>query len=158
MITRNIKCATCGHEGKTESQDTIGVVAEKEIFSYVGKNSSTKFMYFQCPACKKYLTVDPLNVFVPSKNIDIHQLKIVVSEQEKYRRDVALCCGIVYIIFALFILKTFDGWWTYIVCSVLAVLVWISIKTSFPTEKDVKEWNSLESFSEDIKKKFKDKS
>ena len=156
-MTRNIKCATCGHEGKTESQDTIGVVAEKEIFLYIGKISSTKSMYFQCPACKEYLAVDPSNVFGPSKVIDIHQLNMVVSKQEIYRRDTALGVGIVYIIFAIFILKTFDGWWTYIVCSVLAVLVWISIKYSFPTEKDVKEWNSLESLSKDIENKFKNK-
>jgi hypothetical protein len=37
MFTRDIKCGSCGHEGKVEAHDTVNVVRASEIFEVLGK-------------------------------------------------------------------------------------------------------------------------
>ena len=158
MITRNIKCGACGHEGKVEAHDTIEVVPKSEIFLNLGKDSSTGFMHFQCPSCNEDLAVDPFKVLGSSQILGKPQSITAGIEQEKGKRHVPFIWGAVYILIALFILYRFDGWWTYIVCGVLAMLAWVSIKTAlFASKKEIKELTSSGPVSEDTKNKFKER-
>lgn len=60
MVTRNIKCAGCGYDGKVEAHDTVDVTHESNIFKVLGKDPSTGFLYFRCPSCNEEIAVDPL--------------------------------------------------------------------------------------------------
>jgi len=158
MFTRNIKCGACGHEGKVEAHDTIDMVPKSKMFSNLGKDASTGFMHFQCPSCNEDIAVDPLKVLGSSQMIGKPQSMMAGIEQVKSNRHVPLIWGAVYILIALFVLYRFDGWWTYIVCGLLSVLAWVSLKTGlFASEKDIKELTNSGPVPEDTKDNFKNR-
>jgi len=66
MVTRNIKCMACEFEGKVEAVDTIGVVAENEIFKLLGK-STNGYIILRCPSCGRDIAVDSLKAFFRRK-------------------------------------------------------------------------------------------
>ena len=69
MITNNIKCAGCGHVGKVEAHNTVGVTNQSDIFQMLGKDSSTGFLYFKCPSCDEDLAVDPLKAIATKQMV-----------------------------------------------------------------------------------------
>ena len=156
MVTRNIKCAGCGHEGKVEAHDTVGVVPESEIFENLGKDSSTGFLHFCCPSCNADLAVDPLKAIAARKMVGYSNSASGQVQQTK--RYVPVIWGAVYLLVALVILIKFSGLWTYIVGGVLFMLAWVSIKTGvFASKKEIRELTEPGPVSEDTKRKFEDR-
>ncbi len=158
MFTRDIKCGSCGHEGKVEAHDTVNVVPASEIFEVLGKDSSTGYIHLRCPSCKEDLAVDPLKVVGSSQMVGYSTSGNPERGPEKSRGYVPLIFGAICLIVGLFILYEFSGLWTYIATGFLLMLAWGSIKTGlFASDKEMRELTEPGPVSEDTKKKFQDR-
>ena len=158
MVTRNIKCGTCGFEGKIEAHDTVNAVPESEIFKNLGKDSSTGFLHFSCPSCNEDLAVDPLKAVAAKQIVGHPETSISSGKAQRANRYVPIIWGIVCLIGAFFIFVKFSGWWTYIVGGLLLMLGWVSLKTGlFASQKEIKELTEPGPVSEETKKKFQDR-
>lgn len=69
MFTRDMKCEACGYEGKVTAHDTIGKVAESDLFQILGKDSSTGLLHFLCPRCHADIAVDPFKAVVAKRMV-----------------------------------------------------------------------------------------
>ena len=153
MITRNIKCAECGHEGEVEAHDTIESSSESEIFKHLGKDPSG-YLYFRCPSCSSDIGVDTLKVFGKSQMIGYKN----IEQATKKNRYVPIIWGIVYLIIALFIILKFGGWLSYIIGGLFLMLSWVSLKTGiFASDKEISELTNDGPISEETKQKFQDR-
>jgi len=158
MFTRDIKCGSCGHEGKVEAHDTLNVVPASEIFEILGKDSSTGFIHLRCPSCKEDLTVDPLKVVGSSQMVGYTTTGNPERGPAKSKRYVPLIFGAICLIVGLFILYQFSGLWSYIGTGFLLMLASGSIKSGlFASDKEIKELTEPGPVSEDTKKKFQDR-
>ncbi len=158
MVTRDIKCAACGFEGKVEAHDTVNVVSEAQIFKNLGKDSSTGFLHFSCPSCNEDLAVDPLKAIAARHMVGYPESSMASGRAQRSKRYVPIIWGIVCLIAAFFIFVKFSGWWTYIVGAILLMMAWVSLKTGlFASQKDIKELTEPGPVSEETKKKFQDR-
>ncbi len=124
MIARDIKCGACGQRGKVEAHDTVNVTAPSDIFRNLGKDSSTGYLHFRCPACNADLEVDPMKMFGSGQVTGY-------PTGSRSRRYVPIVWGLIYTAGALFLFFEFKSWWAYIVGGVLLMLGWASLKTGF---------------------------
>jgi hypothetical protein len=62
MPTREIVCACCGKVGKIDVGDLNHGITSSSIFKYLGHNSLSGHMYFQCPVCKMVCWATPFSV------------------------------------------------------------------------------------------------
>ena len=129
MVTRNIKCVGCGHKGKVEAHDTVHVTQESSIFKTLGKDPSTGFLYFRCPSCNEDIVVDPLKAIAAEHMLGFPPSKSSSVKKGRSNRHVPIIWGLVSLIAAIFIVVTFDGWWTYLVGGFLLMVAWGSLKT-----------------------------
>ena len=56
-ITRNIRCAECGHRGKIEAHDT-GDTPKDRLFTHLGKDPKG-YIRLNCPSCNTHLRISP---------------------------------------------------------------------------------------------------
>jgi hypothetical protein len=158
MVTRSIKCGSCGFEGKIEAHDTVNVVPTSEIFKNLGKDSSTGFLHFSCPSCNEDLAVDPLKAIAARQMVGHPEYSIASGKAKRSNRHVPIIWGIVCLIAAFLIFVKFSGWWTYIVGGILLMLGWVSLKTGLSaSQKEIKEITEPRPISEETKKKFQDR-
>lgn len=151
MITRDIKCGSCGHTGKVEAHDTVKVTPTSEIFTNLGKDSSTGYLHFRCPACEADLQVDPMKMLAAGK---------VTGRPAgaQSRRYVPIVWGVIYVIAALFLFFKFGSWWAYLVGGILLIIRWVSLKTGlFASSKEITELTSPGPVSEETKREFQDR-
>lgn len=109
MVTRDIKCGVCGHEGKIEAHDTVDSVPESHIFKTLGMDSSG-FLRFHCPSCRLNLAVNP--------KLRLTIAKQIVGYPVRTRQVERLPCmvwGVVCLLLSIFLFAKFDGWWVYVV-------------------------------------------
>jgi len=59
MISNRIWCSRCGHEGPREIAGTLPVESMEEVFASEGHDPYSGKLYFRCPRCKAFITVDP---------------------------------------------------------------------------------------------------
>lgn len=157
MVTRNIKCGSCGFEGKIEAHDTVNVVPESEIFKNLGKDSSTGFLHFSCPSCNEDLAVDPLKAIAARQIVGHPETFIASGKAQRANRHVPIIWGIVCLIGAFFIFVKFSGGGL-IVGGLLLMLGLLSLKTGlFASQKEIKELTEAGPVSEETKKKFQDR-
>jgi hypothetical protein len=158
MFTRDVKCGSCGREGKVEAHDTVNIVPESEIFELLGKDSSTGYIHLRCPSCKADLAVDPFKVIGASQMIGYPTSANSGSLPQKNRRYVPLIFGAICVLVTLFVLYTFSGLWTYIIAGFFLMVAWGSIKTGlFASDKEIGELTAAGPLSEDTKDKFQDR-
>jgi hypothetical protein len=158
MVTRDIKCGTCGFEGKVEAHDTVNIVPESQMFKNLGKDSSTGFLHFSCPSCKEDLAVDPFKAIAARQMVGHPESSIASRSGQRSNRHVPIIWGIVCLIAAFFIFVKFSDWWTYIVGGILLMLAWVSLKTGlFGSQKEIKELTEPGPVSEETKKNFQDR-
>ena len=69
MLTHDIKCSSCGREGKVDAYDVVYILPQSERFEFLTKDSSTGFMRLRCPSCKVVLVVDPVKVIDASQMV-----------------------------------------------------------------------------------------
>ena len=62
MPSRDIKCGSCGREGKLDGYDAVFILPQSERFEFLGQDSSTGCIHLRCPSCKADLVVDPSKV------------------------------------------------------------------------------------------------
>jgi hypothetical protein len=67
MLTHDIKCGSCGREGKMDAYNVVYILPQSERFQFLARDSSSGFMHFRCPSCKVDLVVDPVNVIDASQ-------------------------------------------------------------------------------------------
>jgi ribosomal protein S27E/uncharacterized membrane protein len=158
MVTRNIKCAGCGHEGKVEAHDTVDVTQESNLFKTLGKDPSTGFLYFRCPSCNEDIAVDPFKAIAAKQMLGFPPSKPTSGKSGSSNRHVPIIWGLVSLIAAIFIVVKFDGWWTYIVGGILLMMALGSLKTGlFASDKEITELTEPGPVSEETKKSFQDR-
>lgn len=158
LITRNIKCTGCGHEGKVEAHDTVDVTQESNLFKTLGKDPSTGFLYFKCPSCNEDIAVDPFKVITAKQLLGFPPSKITTGKSNRSNRHVPIIWGLVSLIATIFIVVKFDGWWTYIVGGILLMMAFGSLKTGFfASDKEIEELTEPGPVSEETKKSFQDR-
>jgi hypothetical protein len=152
-ITRNIRCTACGFNGKIEAHDTVGSFPENQIFKNLGKDSSTGFMHFLCPACNTDLVVDPLKVF-GADTIVGYDAYLPPSR----RRAVPLVWGLLSVALAFFFILYFASWWGYLLSGLFLLIGVTSFKTFFfASDKEISELTSTGPTSEETKEAFKNR-
>lgn len=158
MVTRNIKCAGCGYEGKVEAHDTVDVTQEFNLFKTLGKDPSTGFLYFRCPSCNEDIAVDPLKAIAAKQMLGFPPSKLTSGKSGRSNRHVPIIWGLVSLIAAIFIVVKFIGWWTYIVGGILLMMALGSLKTGFfASDKEITELTEPGPVSEETKKSFQDR-
>ena len=158
MVTRKIKCAGCGQEGKVEAHDTVDVTQESYIFKTLGKDPPTGFLYFRCPSCNEDIAVDPFKAIAAKQMLGFPPSKLASAKSGRSNRHVPIIWGILSLIAAILIVVKFNGWWTYIVGGILLMMAWGSLKTGFfASEKAITELTEPGPVSEDTKKQFQDR-
>ena len=158
MVTRNVKCGSCGCEGKVEAHDTANTVPESQIFEVLGKDSSTGYIHLRCPSCKEDLAVDPFKVLGASQFIGYPTSPVAGRSTERSRRNVPVIFGVLCLIGAAFFVFLLPSLWTIIAGGFLLLLGLMSIKTGlFASDKEIREFTEPGPVSEDTKKKFKDR-
>ena len=158
MITKNIKCAGCGHEGKVEAHDTVSVTNQSDIFQTLGKDPSTGFLYFRCPSCNEDVAVDPLKAIATKQMVGYPPSQMVAEESRHSNRHVPIIMGFLSLSVAILIIVKFSGWWIYLVGGILIMFGWGSLKTGFfASEKEIIELTEPGPVSEDTKKQFQDR-
>lgn len=158
MITRDIICNACGHEGKIEAHDTADVFPSDIIFKILGKDPATGYLHFRCPQCSMDLAVDPLKVIGRKKIIGYSTTGKHGNQTARKRRAIPIVWGIVVLAFAIIIIAIFKGWWKYIAGGLLVSIGWGAIKTGlYASEKEINELTEPGPVSEDTKKKFQDR-
>ena len=105
MFTRDVKCGSCGCEGKVEAHDTTNVVPRSERFEILGKDWSTGYIHLRCPRCKADLAIDPLKALDASQMIGYPTSASSKRFSEKPKRYVPLVFGAISAVVALFILS-----------------------------------------------------
>jgi len=158
MVTRNIKCAGCGYEGKVEAHDTVGVTQDSNIFKTLGKDPSTGFLYFRCPSCNEDIAVDPFKAIAAKQMLGFPPSKLSSSKVGRSNIHVPIILGLVSLIAAIFIVVKFNGWWTYIVGGILLMMAMGSLKTGlFASDKEIAELTESGPISEETEKKLQDR-
>lgn len=153
MITRNIKCAECGHEGKVEALDTVDTSTEYEIFKHLGKDPSG-YLYFHCPSCNSDIGVDTLKVFGKSQMVGYKN----IGQTTTKNRHVPVIWGLIYLAIALFIIFKFSGWLSYLIGGFLFMLSLVSLKTGlFASDKEISELTNDGPVSKETKRKFQER-
>jgi predicted RNA-binding Zn-ribbon protein involved in translation (DUF1610 family) len=148
MITRDIKCSSCGVEGKIQAHDTIKATPAEQIFRLLGKDSSTGFLHFQCPSCGADLTVDPFIMIGGG----------TVTGRGSNRRYVPIITGLLFIAGSLYLAIGVGTWWSLILGALCLMFGWPSLKTGlFASGKEIAELTGPDPVSEDTAQKFNDR-
>ncbi|OPY85582.1 MAG: hypothetical protein A4E72_01889 [Syntrophus sp. PtaU1.Bin208] len=59
MISKTIRCSSCGHEGPEEMTGTIVEKDHRDIFKAQGHDPYSGMLYYRCPRCQVVVAVDP---------------------------------------------------------------------------------------------------
>lgn len=154
IISWDIECASCGYAGKVEAHDTVNVTPASQIFQHLGKDSSTGYLHFRCPACGADLQVDPMKM--AKMLVDGHVTGYPAGSRS--RRSVPIIHGLICVAAALFLFLRFGSWWAYLLGGVLFMLGWVSLKTGFSaSSKEIAELTGPGPVSEDTKRKFQER-
>ena len=62
MLASNMICMACGRHGSIGVQEECIENFKLDSFHYLGHNSYTGAMHYQCPECDSYLNVDPMDM------------------------------------------------------------------------------------------------
>jgi len=59
MISTTIRCSCCGHEGPREIIGIVNHEHKTDVFTDQGHEPYSGELYFRCPRCKVFISVDP---------------------------------------------------------------------------------------------------
>ncbi|OPY13645.1 MAG: hypothetical protein A4E66_00692 [Syntrophus sp. PtaB.Bin001] len=59
MISKRIWCSSCGHEGPRETAGALPSESVMDMFISEGHDPYSGKLYFRCPRCKVFITIDP---------------------------------------------------------------------------------------------------
>ncbi len=59
MISKRIWCSRCGHEGPRETAEMGTSPSKATLFVSEGHDPASGKLYFRCPRCKVFITIDP---------------------------------------------------------------------------------------------------
>jgi len=106
MISKRIWCSRCGHEGPREITGTVPAESTAEVFTSEGHDPYSGKLYFRCPRCKVFITVDPTDA-LGSKTMNGHPspLEDEVARLTRTQGLLPVWTGM-YTVLALFILIT----------------------------------------------------
>lgn len=72
-------------------------------------------------------------------------------------RHVPFITGVVALALAAWLVLGFSGWWRYIPGTLLLAFGWVSLKTAFASNQELKELTGTDPISEETRKKFEDR-
>jgi hypothetical protein len=148
VFSRDIRCSGCGHQGKVQAHDTVGVVPDDQIFRLLGKDSSTGLLHFQCPSCAADLTVNPMQMLSGGRAIG----------RASSRRYVPIVWGLLILGLGLYLAIGVGRWWSIALAAVCLMFGWASLKAGlFASGREIAELTGSAPMSEATKKKFEDR-
>lgn len=148
MISREIKCGTCGTEGKVQAHDTVGTTPPEQLFRLLGKDRSTGYIHVQCPTCSSDLAVDPVIMLSGG----------AVIGHGRNHRYVPIIFGLVFIAAGVFLAIGVGKWWSILLGALCLMFGWPSLKTGlFASPKEIAEMTNGGPASEETDRKFRDR-
>ncbi|OPY08946.1 MAG: hypothetical protein A4E66_01799 [Syntrophus sp. PtaB.Bin001] len=62
MISKKIRCSSCGHESTREIAGSVSQESATDLFTDYGHDPYSGKLYFRCPSCKVVVAVNPTDV------------------------------------------------------------------------------------------------